>query len=387
MRRRLEFEGYNAEVAETLDEAYEKHKADPYNIMICEGKLAGTPSSLTEKGLFGNLFPILLSDSPQTRTVKEDHSHLIPKPIDMNYLLASVKNASKDIESLGKKGVPDASKPATAGGNTSSRAPQTRNCHSPGYKRPDDIIGHSGPINHVKALIEKVGPSDARVLITGASGTGKEQVAAWLHEKSNRREGPLVKVNCAAIPSELIESELFGHEKGAFTSAVKQRIGKFELADNGTLFLDEIGDMCASAQAKILRVLQEKKICRVGGNQHFDINVRVLAATNKNLRQEIALGNFREDLYHRLSVIVISMPPLAKRAEDIPLLVEHFIKNICREYGIPVKKMENKALENLTNMEWPGNIRELRNAIERLVILSGNLITANDVREYVSDMV
>ena len=240
---------------------------------------------------------------------------------------------------------------------------------------------------HVRELIDKVAASEARVLITGANGTGKELVARWLHEKSHRASAPFVEVNCAAIPSELIESELFGHEKGAFTSAVRQRKGKFEQANGGTLFMDEIGDMSLSAQAKVLRALQENRISRVGSDRDVEVNVRVVAATNKNLREEIRKGNFREDLYHRLSVIVIAVPPLSERRDDIPLLSDYFIRKICAEYGIPPKPIAADAIKRLTEMPWSGNIRELRNVIERLIILSGDKITLADVDKYAATSV
>ncbi|MEJ5266973.1 MAG: sigma-54 dependent transcriptional regulator, partial [Bacteroidales bacterium] len=244
------------------------------------------------------------------------------------------------------------------------------------------MIGESPAIKKVKEIIEKVAPTDARVLITGENGTGKEVVARWIHEKSNRSKAPFVEVNCAAIPSELIESELFGHEKGAFTSAIKQRKGKFEQAEGGTIFLDEIGDMSLSAQAKVLRVLQENKISRVGSDKDISVNVRVIAATNKNLQEEIKKGNFREDLYHRLSVILIKVPPLNERLEDIPLLVEHFIEITCNEQNVAKKKITDQAIEELKKIKWTGNIRELRNVIERLVILCGPIINAEDVKIY-----
>jgi len=234
----------------------------------------------------------------------------------------------------------------------------------------------------VKSIIDKVAPTDARVLVTGSNGTGKELVARWLHEKSNRAQMPFIDVNCAAIPSELIESELFGHEKGAFTSAVKQHKGKFEQADGGTLFLDEIGDMSLSAQAKVLRVLQENKLTRVGSDKDINVNVRVVAATNKNLSEEIKKGTFREDLYQRLSVIIIHVPTLAERKEDIPILVNFFIKQICTEGGMPMKKINNDAIEELKKHSWSGNIRELRNVVERLLILGSNPVTKADVVAY-----
>ena len=245
------------------------------------------------------------------------------------------------------------------------------------------MIGESEPMQHIRSIIDKVAPTDARVLIIGANGTGKELVARSLHQKSGRSAMPYIEVNCAAIPSELIESELFGHEKGAFTSAIKQHKGKFEQADGGTLFLDEIGDMSLAAQAKVLRVLQEKKLSRVGSDKDITVDVRVLAATNKNLKAEIEKGNFREDLYHRLSVIVINVPSLDERKTDIPLLVDYFIDQICAETGMQKRKVEPDALKLLVDKSWSGNIRELRNVVERLLILSGSSITAQDVKDYV----
>jgi DNA-binding NtrC family response regulator len=245
-----------------------------------------------------------------------------------------------------------------------------------------DMIGTSQPITDIKEMIEKVAPTDARVLVTGPNGSGKELVARWLHEKSKRAAGPMVEVNCAAIPSELIESELFGHEKGSFTSAIKQRLGKFELAEGGTLFLDEIGDMSLSAQAKVLRALQENKITRVGGDREINVNVRVIAATNKDLRKEIEENRFREDLYHRLSVIVVKVPALNDRKDDIPLLVDKFLNDIGEEYGARKKDIQPNAIELLKKHNWTGNIRELRNVVERLVIMSAEEISAGDVEKY-----
>jgi two-component system nitrogen regulation response regulator NtrX len=247
----------------------------------------------------------------------------------------------------------------------------------------EDMIGESEPIQKIRETIDKVAPTEARILVTGENGVGKELVAKWVHEKSNRASGPLIEVNCAAIPSELIESELFGHEKGSFTSAVKQRIGKFEQAHTGTLFLDEIGDMSLNAQAKVLRALQEGRITRVGGDKDINVDVRVIAATNKDLLKEVDEKNFRLDLYHRLSVIIIHVPSLNARREDIPLLVDKFLSDICFEYGIPKKSIEKDAIENLKLHNWTGNIRELRNVVERLVILSGKSITADDINTYV----
>jgi len=247
-----------------------------------------------------------------------------------------------------------------------------------------EMIGKSPSINHIKEMIEKVAPSDARVLITGANGSGKELVAHWLHEKSLRNKGPLIEVNCAAIPSELIESELFGHKKGSFTGASRDRSGKFEKANNGTLFLDEIGDMSLSAQAKVLRALQENEISRVGSDQNIKVNVRVIAATNKNLQKEISEGNFREDLYHRLAVILIKVPLLNERRQDIPLLIQHFSKKISDEHGTVRKEFSKNAVTMLQKYDWTGNIRELRNVIERLIILSGEQVSENDVKLFAS---
>ncbi|MBL0343516.1 MAG: sigma-54-dependent Fis family transcriptional regulator [Bacteroidetes bacterium] len=283
----------------------------------------------------------------------------ISKPLDLNRMLVTIRNAMdrsvlvKETKTLKKK-----------------------------IFKTNDIVGDSEPINQIKAMIEKVAPTEARVLVTGGNGSGKELVARWIHEKSNRSASPLVEVNCAAIPSELIESELFGHEKGSFTSAIKQRIGKFEQANNGTLFLDEIGDMSLSAQAKVLRVLQDGKITRVGGEKDFSVNVRVIAATNKDLRTEIERGNFREDLYHRLSVIVIHVPSLNERRDDIPLLADHFLNVICQEYSMPVKEFTKDAYEELKKIDWTGNIRELRNVVERLIILCDKQITGKDVLNF-----
>jgi DNA-binding NtrC family response regulator len=245
-----------------------------------------------------------------------------------------------------------------------------------------NIVGSAPKTVRLKRLIELVAPTEARVLVMGENGTGKELVARQIHLQSNRSAGPFVEVNCAAIPSELIESELFGHEKGAFTSAIKQRKGKFEQADGGTLFMDEIGDMSLSAQAKVLRALQERKISRVGSDRDIDVDVRVIAATNKNLEKEIREGNFREDLYHRIGVILIKVPPLRERKGDVAILVEHFLESICKEYRIPTKSIDTEAVENLSEMRWSGNIRELRNVIERLVVLSGPTITTNDIEQY-----
>ncbi len=283
----------------------------------------------------------------------------IAKPPDLNRLLVTVRNAMDRTNLIS----------------------ETKTLKRKVYKTRE-IIGKSEAILTIKSMIDKVAATDARVMITGSNGTGKELVARWLHEKSNRAEGPLIEVNCAAIPSELIESELFGHEKGAFTSAIKQRVGKFELAKDGTLFLDEIGDMSLSAQSKVLRALQENKITRVGGEKEISVNPRIIAATNKDLKSEIEKGNFREDLYHRLSVILIHVPALNDRKEDIPLLAEHFIQEICGDYGMPVKEFSMDAIKELQKTNWTGNIRELHNVVERLVILCDKKITDKDVKAF-----
>jgi DNA-binding NtrC family response regulator len=291
--------------------------------------------------------------------VKKGAYDFLSKPIDLNRLLVTVRNAieKKDLvtetKTLKKK-----------------------------INKSFDIIGESKPIKNILEMIDKIAPTEARVLITGSNGSGKELVAKRIHEKSNRSNGPLIEVNCAAIPGDLIESELFGHEKGAFTSAVATRKGKFELAEGGTLFLDEIGDMSLSAQAKVLRALQENKITRVGGDKEIKVNVRIIAATNKKLQQEIASGNFREDLFHRLSVIVLDVPSLNDRLDDIPLLTEHFLTQICIDYGMAKKSISKDAVKALQNINWTGNIREFRNVIERLIILGEKIISENDVKQF-----
>jgi two-component system, NtrC family, nitrogen regulation response regulator NtrX len=292
--------------------------------------------------------------------VKRGAYDFIVKPPDLNRLLITIRNAMdknnmmSEVKTLKRK-----------------------------VSKVQEMIGESDGIKKIKDTIEKVAPTDARVLVTGENGSGKELVARWLHEKSNRNGGSLVEVNCAAIPSELIESELFGHEKGSFTSAIKQRIGKFELANGGTLFLDEIGDMSLSAQAKVLRALQEGKITRVGGDKEISVDVRVVAATNKDLLKEVEDKNFRLDLYHRLGVILIHVPSLNQRREDIPLLLDKFLDDIAKEYGQAKKSMDKRAVELMQQHNWTGNIRELRNVVERLVILSGKTITEDDVKMYV----
>ena len=291
--------------------------------------------------------------------IKKGAFDFVQKPLDLNRILITIRNATE----------------------RTTLTIQNKVLKKKVYGA--DMIGDSAPMQHVRDMIAKVAPTDARVLITGSNGTGKELVARSLHQKSHRSALPYIEVNCAAIPSELIESELFGHEKGAFTSAIKQHKGKFEQADGGTLFLDEIGDMSLAAQAKVLRVLQEKKLSRVGSDKDIQVDVRVIAATNKNLKEEIAKGNFREDLYHRLSVIVIQVPSLDERKSDIPLLVDHFIDQICSETALSRREVDPEAMRLLIDKSWTGNIRELRNVVERLLILSGDRITADDVRAYV----
>ncbi len=361
LRERLEYEGFSAEAAEDEVQASELCGRIPFDVIIsdtaCRVPDAGVPV-------------IALSSDPSIDTavaaVRSGARDFLPKPVDMNRLLQSLHRTLDH---------PDPA-PATL---SPTPARRSRRAHP---ARAEAIIGLSPEIEHVRQLIDKVAPCEARVLITGENGTGKELVARWLHAKSARAGAPFVEVNCAAIPSELIESELFGHERGAFTSAVKQRKGKFEQADGGTLFMDEIGDMSLAAQAKVLRALQESRISRVGGDKEIEVDVRVLAATNKDLREEIRKGNFREDLYHRLAVIVLRVPALREHPDDIPALVEHFIHTIAAEYGTPPKPIDAEALAALRQMPWTGNIRELRNVVERLIVLSAETITAEDVRLY-----
>lgn len=358
LRERLEFEGIAAESAENEAAASVLCERIPFDLIISDHETRLPESDVP--------FIVLSSEATVDSAIKalrNGAQDYLTKPIDINRLMQSIRQTLEQA----------AEAPRTAAKAKAKRS-------SAGHT--EEIIGTSEQMQHVRRLIDKVAPCDARVLITGENGTGKELVARWLHAKSNRAGAPFVEVNCAAIPSELIESELFGHERGAFTSAIKQRKGKFEQASGGTLFMDEIGDMSLAAQAKVLRALQESRISRVGSDRDIEVNVRVVAATNKNLREEIQKGNFREDLYHRLAVIVVRVPPLREHAGDIPALVEHFIRTIASEYGSAPKPIDADALAELQRMPWSGNIRELRNVIERLIILSGDRITARDVKEY-----
>lgn len=378
LRERLEFEGYAVETAENLQDGHALYDKKGSDLVIVEHTFM---YEFLENGgrLTGKTPVIIISGDPQIKeavfAMRNGAYDYMGKPLDMNLLFTSIKEACEEHK--------EETQPARqVAASVVFRKPKSKI-----KTGVPEIVGESEEIMFVKNLIEKVGPSEARVLVTGSNGTGKELVAKWLHEKSLRIGGPFVEVNCAAIPSELIESELFGHEKGAFTSAIKQRKGKFEQASGGTLFLDEIGDMSLSAQAKVLRALQENKITRVGSDADISVDVRVVSATNKNLREEIQKGNFREDLYHRLSVIVIRVPSLADRADDIPLLVSHFIEKISEEYGIPPKPIKPDAIREMQSFAWTGNIRELRNVMERLIILSGDEITRDDVRAYASSVV
>ncbi|MCB9266743.1 MAG: sigma-54-dependent Fis family transcriptional regulator [Lewinellaceae bacterium] len=369
LREILEFEKYQVDEATDGMECLVKLKKEKYDVIILDIKMPRMDGmeALERIQVLAPDIPVVMISGHATidtavEAVKKGAFDFISKPPDLNRLLITIRNAM-DKSSL----------------VTEAKILKRKVSKS----KVQEIIGESERIALVKETIGRVGPTDARVLVLGPNGSGKELVARWLHEKSPRAEQPIVEVNCAAIPAELIESELFGHEKGAFTSAVKQRIGKFEQANGGTLFLDEIGDMSLSAQAKVLRALQENKITRVGGDKEIKVDVRVVAATNKDLRKEIAAGRFREDLYHRLAVIIIDVPPLNDRRADIPLLAQHFIAHICNEYGISPKPISEEALARLQSVNWTGNIRELRNVVERLIILSANQITEEDVIRYV----
>ena len=359
-------EGYSVDVAEDGEQGCVMVDKEKYSVIFCDIKMPGMDGvevldKMIEMGVDAAI--VMISGHGDINTavecIKKGAFDYIPKPLDLNRILITIKNATEKV----------------------SLIKETRILKKKVYGQP--MIGESPAILHIKEMIDKVAPTDARVLIIGSNGTGKELVARNLHQKSGRSAMPYIEVNCAAIPSELIESELFGHEKGSFTSAIKQHKGKFEQADGGTLFLDEIGDMSLAAQAKVLRVLQEKKLSRVGSDKDIVVDVRVVAATNKNLKEEIAKGTFREDLYHRLSVIVINVPMLDERKTDIPLLVDFFVDQICSETGMQPRPIDPAAMQLLVDKTWTGNIRELRNVVERLLILSGDRITAEDVKAYV----
>jgi len=359
----LSYEGYKIDEASDGEDGLKKFKEKNYDLVLCDikmPKLDGIEFLEKAREINDEVPIIIISGHGNIETaveaVKKGAYDYISKPPDLNRMLITLRNAMDKTTLVAETKVLKRK-----------------------VGRAQEMIGASAPILRIKDTIEKVAPTDARVLITGENGVGKELVARWLHEKSNRSSAQLVEVNCAAIPSELIESELFGHEKGSFTSAIKQRIGKFEQANGGTLFLDEIGDMSLSAQAKVLRALQEGKITRVGADKDINVDVRVVAATNKDLLKEVEDKNFRLDLYHRLSVILIHVPSLNDRKDDIPLLADKFLEDICIEYGIAKKAIDKAALDELKNYNWTGNIRELRNVVERLVILSGKIITREDV--------
>ena len=359
----LSYEGYKIEEASDGEEGLKKYREKAYDVVLCDIKMPKVDGiEFLEKAREINSdVPIIMISGHGTietavEAVKKGAFDYIAKPPDLNRMLITIRNALDKTTLV-----------------TEAKVLKRK------VSKAQEMIGESASIKKIKDTIEKVAPTEARVLITGENGVGKELVARWLHEKSARAGNPMVEVNCAAIPTELIESELFGHEKGSFTSAIKQRIGKFEQANGGTLFLDEIGDMSLNAQAKVLRALQEGKITRVGADKDINVDVRVIAATNKDLLQEVEEKKFRLDLYHRLSVILIHVSSLNSRKEDIPLLVDRFLENICSDYGIAKKAIEPQALEELKNHNWTGNIRELRNVVERLVILSGKTITREDV--------
>ncbi len=369
LREILEFEKYDVDEASDGRMALKMIKNYPYDLIFCDIKMPQIDGiellkKVTELKFINPIIMISGHGDIETavQTLKLGAYDYIKKPLDLNRVLTSVKNAF-DKSSLNKENI-----------SLKKKIKRTIN---------NEIIGDSKQIKSIKKLIIKVANTNARILITGSNGTGKELVAKQIHEKSNRNNQSFVEVNCAAIPSELIESELFGHEKGSFTSAYKQKIGKFEQATNGTLFLDEIGDMSLNAQAKVLRALQENQISRVGGNKSIKVNPRIIAATNKNLNQEIKNGNFREDLFHRLNVIPIHVPTLKDRIEDIKPLSDYFLKTICNEQGVSLKKITEDALLELKKMNWSGNIRELKNIMERLVILSDEIIDVNEIKKYV----
>jgi len=362
----LAYEKFEVDEAADGAEGVKKAESGDYDVILCDIKMPKMDGMdvLAKLMAMNTDVPVVMISGHGTidnavEAIRKGAYDFISKPPDLNRLLVTIRNAL----------------------DRNSLVQETKVLKKKIFKTRE-MIGEDASIMKIKEMIERVAPTDARVLITGSNGTGKELVARWIHEKSNRAAAPLIEVNCAAIPSELIESELFGHEKGAFTSAIKQRIGKFEQANGGTLFLDEIGDMSLSAQAKVLRALQENKITRVGGEKEIAVAPRVIAATNKDLKSEIDKGNFREDLYHRLSVIVIAVPSLNERLSDIPLLAEHFAREICDDYGMPVKTFSPEAMKELQKINWTGNIRELRNVVERLIILSDKKITDKEVKAF-----
>ena len=370
LRDILEHEKHVVDEAEDGQAGLEKAKKGSFDVVLCDIKMPKLDGLefLQKLMAHNDEIPVIMisghgSIDTAVDALKKGAFDFIEKPPNISRILVAVRNALDR-------------------GNLVQETKSLRQKVQKEKTGVNRMVGESKALGEIRTMIEKVAPSDARVLITGGNGAGKEGVARMIHEKSARASGPFIEVNCAAIPSELIESELFGHEKGSFTSAIAQRKGKFELADGGTLFLDEIGDMSSSAQAKVLRALQENHINRVGGDKDLKVNVRIVAATNKDLRKEIEDGNFREDLYHRLSVIPIHVPALKDRLEDIPLLSEHFIKLVCDEQGIAAKKISDKAVKELQKLPWTGNVRELRNVIERLVILSDKEITDGDVKMY-----
>jgi len=363
----LSFEGYKIDEASDGEEGLKKFRERNYDVVLCDIKMPKIDGIefLQKAGETNPDIPVIMISGhgnieTAVEAVKTGAYDYISKPPDLNRLLITIRNAM----------------------DKSNLVSETKVLKKR-VNRVQEMIGHSAPIMKIRETIDKVAHTEARVMITGDNGVGKELVARWIHEKSNRASGPLVEVNCAAIPSELIESELFGHEKGSFTSAIKQRIGKFEQANGGTLFLDEIGDMSLNAQAKVLRALQEGKITRVGADKDITVDVRVIAATNKDLLKEVDAKTFRLDLYHRLSVIIIHVPSLNERKDDIPPLVDQFLADICEDYGIAKKTIDDETMQLLQGYDWTGNIRELRNVVERLVILSGKTITVDDVRSYV----
>ncbi len=362
----LEYEKFEVDVAEDGFEGLEKIENSHFDVVLCDIKMPKMDGievlgKIQEKDPDATVVMISGHGSIDTavEAIKKGAFDFISKPLDLNRLLITIRNATDKTKLV-----------------TETKVLKRK------VSKSYEMIGESEAINKIKEMIKRVAPTDARIFITGQNGTGKELVARWLHELSNRSKGPYVEVNCAAIPSELIESELFGHEKGSFTSAIKQKKGNFELATGGTLFLDEIGDMSLAAQAKVLRALQENKITRVGGEKDIPVDVRIVAATNKNIQEEIAKGNFREDLYHRLSVILIHVPTLNEREDDIPLLANHFLEQVISEQGMAPKVFSDAAFEELKKIHWTGNIRELRNVVERLAILCDKEITALDVQTF-----